>query len=1445
MRGVLAAALVMVLVASIGFGVAAAVAAPTTQPLDVFFYSQYDSRWRNVAIGFNKDVKMMKMGSLLTAIAMVADYHGLQSLRPDGEVTPEYINAFLAQHEGYRPSPPKTVIIDYDGLLKAFTSILGVPGGMFLLPQPWPAGRAAVDHELDRTTTFGGPSILILQVAPNQFHPVVAVGWDPETESYFILDPDWENFYADPTPMRVLYGSSWQQQISGALIAKLIFYPRGEPETGDIIVYPLISVSTKSPVETIAVDPDGRRVGFDVATGTTVVDVAGASYMPQPVWADPTDSEPVRAPGRLLTIPAAADGRYRVQMIATGDGPFTLSVRARNRVGELTVNEFVSGTVKTGDVLKFQIELASNGPSFFTTGDNFKPEADAGGPQGTTIGKAVVFPSRSFDIDDGIASYQWDFGDGSTGTGQTPSHAYASAGTYIATLTVTDHRGATGTDTAVVSVFDPQATSGRTERVSVATNGTEAAGTIGSFNPALSADGRFVAFESYVSNLGGAIVTVPNIYVRDRQAGATQLISPVSCVNGSHLPVVSDGARLVAFECLVPNPTTGTVIGTILVVDRLTGAVERADVSSTGEGGICSSLTSCGSSRPAITPDGRFVVFYSEHTNLVPGDTNDQPDVFVRDRVAGTTERVSVRPDGSQSEFGGANRFDDRVGISADGRFVAFASIAGDLVSGLVTGTNKIFVRDRQQQVTELINVSSAGVPANGEARQPSISADGRIVAFSTLASNLVPGDTNGSEDAFVRDRVARTTERVSLSGAVAQAVCPPGVFSVDCVRDPVVSADGRFVVFRSRATNLILNDANAARADVFIRDRVAGTTELVSQSTEGEQGNSDSGDAAGIENPTRMAVSADGRFVAFVSAANNLVSADLNGVEDIFVRDRRVASPVADASGPYLGWATTTARPAYVAFDASRSLDPTGHSLVAQWNFGDGTPAVTTDAATPAAHAYATPGTYTVTLVVSNGAQSSAPVTTLVDVLPPLVPALSLMPACGRPGDRISVALDGYPLVALGGGFNLGRGPLPAVRTVHPGSQARVNVLGLIGGDPVEQLVPIEAFSAVSALEFSTRFSFTVGAGWSPGMFTVSAPDEAAVSAGFTVPCPALANEPPRANVGGPYQGTVGMPVTFDGRASADPEGAPLTYTWYFEDGGSATGPRPSHTFNVAGTYVVLLRVNDGQLNSPTSVGTRSFTTVTIAEAPPTPPTRDTTPPTTVASASPGANAKGWNATPVTITLSATDNVGGSGVKEVRYSLTGMTKASGVVPGNTATVTIPAEGTTTLKYYAVDYAGNQETAKTLTIRVDRTAPVVLGLPSTCSLWPPDHRLVQVASVSARDAVSGLAGPVAITVTSNEPTDSQGDGHSGPDIVISGGVIKLRAERSGTGSGRIYTITVTATDIAGNIATKTTTCTVPHDQVKDGGHHDDPRHPGGDECEDDRRKWARAVRSAR
>lgn len=116
---------------------------------------------------------------------------------------------------------------------------------------------------------------------------------------------------------------------------------------------------------------------------------------------------------------------------------------------------------------------------------------------------------------------------------------------------------------------------------------------------------------------------------------------------------------------------------------------------------------------------------------------------------------------------------------------------------------------------------------------------------------------------------------------------------------------------------------------------------------------------------------------------------------------------------------------------------------------------------------------------------------------------------------------------------------------------------------------------------------------------------------------------------------------------------------------------------------------------------------------------------------------------------MSSTDNAGGSGVKEVHHALNGAATGSQVVPGGSTTVTVSAEGTTTLTYFAVDNAGNQESAKTLTVRIDQTPPTVSGLPSSCSLWPPDHALVQVASVSARDGLSELAGTPTVTATAN------------------------------------------------------------------------------------------------
>jgi NHL repeat-containing protein len=205
-----------------------------------------------------------------------------------------------------------------------------------------------------------------------------------------------------------------------------------------------------------------------------------------------------------------------------------------------------------------------------------------------------------------------------------------------------------------------------------------------------------------------------------------------------------------------------------------------------------------------------------------------------------------------------------------------------------------------------------------------------------------------------------------------------------------------------------------------------------------------------------------------------------------------------------------------------------------------------------------------------------------------------------------------------------------------------------------------------------------------------------------------------------------------------------------------------------------------------------------------------DLTAPTTMATGTPGPNGNGWNKTSVSVALNATDNAGGSGVKEIQYALAGVHVGGATVAGATATIPLSAEGLTTVTYFARDNAGNEETPKTLQVRIDKTPPTFAGLPRDCVLWPPNHQLVEVASVIASDAVSGLASASVLTAHSSDPATTPGDA-TAPDIVINGSSVKLRAERGGGGAGRIYTLTVTAQDLAGNQATATATCTVPHD----------------------------------
>jgi len=409
------------------------------------------------------------------------------------------------------------------------------------------------------------------------------------------------------------------------------------------------------------------------------------------------------------------------------------------------------------------------------------------------------------------------------------------------------------------------------------------------------------------------------------------------------------------------------------------GTIEIVSISSDGLQG------NGHSENPSISSDGRFVAFDSVASNLVPGDTNSAPDIFVNDRKTGITNRVSVASDGSQG-----NNYSRESYISADGRFVVFSSAASNLVSEDLNGKPDIFVYDMQAEETNLVSVASDRTQGNLSSYSPVISPNGRYVSFTSYSDNLVDLDTNNTWDVFVYDRQTRIIDLVSfdpdgfqfpvlLLGVDPQPsylsadgryvlfslrMFPPCHFPSVC-EDPFselylrdrsaakteklifvceagwdcyypgdgnISSDGhyvaftsgfgglakkniftydtqnglielvsaaidgspgyssgysmfssndRYVVFDSNDSNLVIGDTNA-RTDIFIRDRIMRRTELVSLASDGSQGNNSSSDPF---------VSANGRFVAFSSYASNLVIGDKNSRKDIFVRDRGIAS--------------------------------------------------------------------------------------------------------------------------------------------------------------------------------------------------------------------------------------------------------------------------------------------------------------------------------------------------------------------------------------------------------------------------------------------------------------------------------------------------------------------------------------------------------------------------
>jgi Tol biopolymer transport system component len=400
--------------------------------------------------------------------------------------------------------------------------------------------------------------------------------------------------------------------------------------------------------------------------------------------------------------------------------------------------------------------------------------------------------------------------------------------------------------------------------------------------------GRFAAMFSNArlapNDTDSPISAFGDVYVRDLQTRTNTLVSVSS--NGtkgnrdSGQAFVSDSGRYVVFASHATNLVPGDpgFVSQQVYVRDLQTGTTER-VSVNDAGERANGFSDAGN----ISADGRFVVFVSSASNLVPGDTNGASDIFVRDRQTGTTRRATVSSKGRQAEgpLGAVSPV-----ISSDGRYVVFASSSTDLVKKDANGAvQDIFLHDLQTGETELVSLSSAGVQGTSESQSPSVSADGRYVAFSSRSANLVEPDANGSDhDVFVRDRQTGTTERVSVSSDDVQGQNPPGgLFPADSAK-PWISPDGRFVSFQSQASNLVPDDTNSsAFNDAFLRDRQAGTTIRVSVSTTGEQGNNTS---------INSSVSADGHRVLFTSFANNLATADINGTADVFLRDLAVPTP-------------------------------------------------------------------------------------------------------------------------------------------------------------------------------------------------------------------------------------------------------------------------------------------------------------------------------------------------------------------------------------------------------------------------------------------------------------------------------------------------------------------------------------------------------------------------
>ena len=526
---------------------------------------------------------------------------------------------------------------------------------------------------------------------------------------------------------------------------------------------------------------------------------------------------------------------------------------------------------------------------------------------------------------------------------------------------------------ASVAVATPAYAQNTTTRVSVRSGGAQAAQF--SASPAVTGDGRYVAFHSDAALVAADTNGLPDIYLHDRQTGTTERVSTgamgVQGNNGSYAASISADGRFVAFISqatnLVSNDTNGKE--DIFVHDRQMGTIRRVSMSTWGLQLPGGNQTNDHSQSVAMSADGRYVAVQSFATNFVPDDTNNRGDIFRIDLQTLAAIRVSMSTAGAQANGTSWGP----MAISADGRIVAFLSEASNLVPGDTNGVTDVFVRNIQTGTTTRVSVGPNGVEGNNHAFQPSISADGRFVAFTSEATNL----DAGGQGVFVHDRQAGVTSALAI-------VPGPLKGPQEGPADVVISGDAHYVCFAQPNTL-------TGVTEMFVLDRQTRTRAKVSVSTNGDVANDGS---------SSCAINDDGTVVAFQSHATNLVPGDTNLVSDIFVRAmpdnaKNTATMTLDKTALTFGAVSNGA--AFVSQTASQPvrLAQDGPGPVT-WSAAPSQPWLQVSPASGSGSA-----TLSISVIPSSGLPAAGPVTGTIfisltnaaNTLPPIAVTLTLLP--------------------------------------------------------------------------------------------------------------------------------------------------------------------------------------------------------------------------------------------------------------------------------------------------------------------------------------------------------------------------------------------------------------------------------------------------------------------